>query len=216
MDPRKSTRQGGARKLGRDAWAQLANGTLPRAPEQRPSGGPTPPLLAARSERGNGPRRVLGIDPGSLRCGWGVVEQVGPRLCWIDSGTIVTGGGPMAERLVVLFREIGTICERTRPTEAAIETLFFQRNAQSALKLGHARGAALLALAQTGVAIAEYEASLVKKRVTGSGGASKEQVQRMCAILLGREGFSGLDESDALALAICHLQQHPALARIAQ
>lgn len=216
MDPRKGTRQGGARKHGRDAWAQLANGTLPAAAPRRASERPTTEVPPVRADRDDGPRRILGIDPGSLRCGWGVVEQAGSRLCWVDSGTIVTGGGPMAERLVVLFREISTICARTRPTEAAIETLFFQRNAQSALKLGHARGAALLALAQSGVTIAEYEASLVKKRVTGSGGASKEQVQRMCAILLGRDEFSGLDETDALALAICHLQQHPALARIAQ
>ena len=150
-------------------------------------------------------RRTIGIDPGSRKTGFGIIEQVGNRFIWIHSGTIVTGKGAFQERIVRIFDELQIILATYQPTEAAIETIFFAKNANSALKLGHARGVAMLAVAKYGLTLHEYEPNVVKKAVVGYGSAKKEQVKMMISILLNKKTFSGNDETDALAIAICHL-----------
>lgn len=158
------------------------------------------------------PRRVLGIDPGSIRCGYGVVEAQGNRLTHIASGTIQAGRGDLNGRLITIYDAVREICQTWSPVEGAIEGIFFQRNAQSALKLGHARGVAILAMAHAGLPITEYEPTVAKKAVVGTGRAGKDQVAAMIGMLLGVRG-AGADTTDALAIAVCHLQQNPRFAR---
>lgn len=155
------------------------------------------------------PRRVIGIDPGSVRTGYGVVEAHGNRLVWIASGTIQCGRGAFSGRLATIYREISAVCSEHAPNEAAIEGIFHARNAGTALKLGQARGVALLALTHAGLSIVEYEPMLVKKTVVGYGAADKDQIRAMVGMLLGNRTFGGLDETDALSIAICHLNQSP-------
>ena len=158
-------------------------------------------------------RRVIGVDPGSIKAGWAVVEQEATRLRLIGSGTIRLGDGPLNGRLEALYAALRDRMTEHAPREAAIEAIFHQRNADSALKLGHARGVALLAMAHGGLPVSEYPPSTVKKSVTGHGGADKEQVRAMMRVLLNAPHVVGLDESDAIAIAVCHLSQNPALAR---
>ncbi len=158
------------------------------------------------------PRRVLGVDPGSIRCGWGVVEQIGNRLSHVASGTIQAGRGDLNERLITIYDSLSEVCRTWQPSSGAIEGIFFQRNAQSALKLGHARGVAILAMAHAGLPITEYEPTVAKKAVVGTGRAGKDQVAAMIGMLLGVRGV-GADTTDALAIAVCHLQQNPRFAR---
>lgn len=148
--------------------------------------------------------RVFGIDPGLQRTGWGVIDVNGNRLTHISHGVISTDGkAPMSERLVQIFDGLTQMIQLWMPTEAAIEETFVNRNPASALKLGFARGAAMLAPAKAGLSVAEYPANLVKKSVVGAGHAEKEQVQAMIKVLLpGVEASS--DAADALAVAICH------------
>lgn len=159
------------------------------------------------------PRRALGVDPGSIRCGWGVVELHGNRFVRVASGHLAVGKGALPDRLDAIYRGLLAVATEHRPTTAAIESLIFHRNAQSALRLGEARGVALLALHHAGLAPAEYEPSFIKKSVTGSGAAPKEQVSMMVQSMLGFAHRGALDETDALAIAICHLNQNPLLAR---
>lgn len=156
---------------------------------------------------------MLGIDPGSLRCGWGIIEKSGTRHVWIASGVIRMARAPLTERLETIYAAIRAACEAHTPTEASIEGLFYQKNAQSALVLGHARAAAMLALRHAGLPVTEYEPTVVKKSLLGHGGSTKEQVQRMVELMLGRTFAGTLDETDALSIAICHLHHHTALAR---
>lgn len=158
-------------------------------------------------------RRVIGIDPGSVNCGWGIVEARGNTLTRVASGVIKAGRGAFSGRLITIYDAIRDLVAEHSPNEGAIEGIFHQRNAQSALKLGHARGVALLALVHAELPVTEYEPSRVKKAVMGRGGASKEQIRSMVALLLKSSNQCGLDESDALAIAICHLQRLPSLNR---
>jgi crossover junction endodeoxyribonuclease RuvC len=150
--------------------------------------------------------RVLGIDPGSVATGYGLVERRGDTLHALTFGAITTQAGlPFAQRLLRIYRELRTLLTRTRPDCAAVEAVFFARNVQSALRLGQARGVALLALAEEAIEIHEYSALEVKQAVTSYGRAEKAQVQEMVRLLLGlAEAPSPIDAADALAVAICH------------
>lgn len=150
--------------------------------------------------------RILGVDPGSQRTGYGCIETEGRRHLVVDCGAItVPAPIPLAEKLLVLHRGLAGLLTRHRPDVVAIEDLFYARNARSALVLGHVRGALMLAAAEAGVTICEYTATEVKQAVVGYGRAEKRQVQQMVALLLGMEQPpTPLDVSDALAVAVCH------------
>jgi crossover junction endodeoxyribonuclease RuvC len=158
---------------------------------------------------------VIGIDPGSRVTGWGIVTRVRGRYRHIDSGSI---SGPRGEalpaRLVRIHREICAVLARHEIDEAAIEAIFRHKSSESALRLGHGRGVALLALAQAGLPIAEYGTTHIKKAVAGYGRADKDQLSRVVAMLLGQQIEGPTDVTDALAVAITHLAQaRPVLAR---
>ena len=148
--------------------------------------------------------RILGIDPGSNIAGYGVVDTDGVRLAYVASGCLRLPPGGLPARLKVLFEEIGQIIARFSPDTMAVEDVFVQKNAASALKLGHARGTILCAGACAGLPIAEYATAQVKLAVTGSGRAEKNQVQHMVKVLLGIRGRLQADAADALAVAACH------------
>jgi crossover junction endodeoxyribonuclease RuvC len=149
--------------------------------------------------------RVLGIDPGSRFCGFGVVEDDGgTRVRHLAHGVLVLGEDRAVEdRLCSLHEGLARELSRHKPALVAVEDVFYARNARSALILGQARGVALLAAAQAGVQIRSYSPSTIKQAVTGTGRAEKEQVSRMVAVLLGLRIEGRLDASDALAAAIC-------------
>jgi crossover junction endodeoxyribonuclease RuvC len=149
--------------------------------------------------------RVLGLDPGLRHTGWGVIDVAGNRLSYVADGVARAPTDlPLADRLVVLFRQVIDVLERFRPDEAAVEETFVNKNAASTLKLGVARGVVLLAPAERGLPVAEYSANLVKKAVVGAGHAEKDQVQMMVRRLLPGCAIATPDAADALAVAICH------------
>ncbi len=152
---------------------------------------------------------VLGLDPGTLATGYGIVARKGTRLTLVECGSIRNGAAsPMALRLGRIHAELTAVIGRTHPDEFAIESAFYGKNAQSALKLGHARGVAILAAVQAALPVAEYSPREVKKAVAGRGTASKEQVRFMVRSILSLdEAPMGLDASDAIAIAICHLHR---------
>jgi crossover junction endodeoxyribonuclease RuvC len=149
--------------------------------------------------------RIIGIDPGLRRCGWGVIESSGNRLVFVACGTLTppTDIG-LADRLARLFDGIGELVRRFAPDEAAVEETFVNQGARSALQLGQARGVALMTPASMGVPVAEYAANLIKKSVVGAGHAEKVQIQAMVKILLPQADLTSADAADALAVAICH------------
>ena len=150
--------------------------------------------------------RVLGVDPGSRITGYGLVEKKNDTLICIHSGHIASSGKtPFYERIHKIFQTMVEVMGEYRPQEMAIEDLFYAKNIQSSLKLGHARGAVLIAAVQSGVQIFEYTPLEIKKSVVGYGRATKEQVRSMVRIILELKGNPNLDTSDALAAAICHL-----------
>lgn len=149
--------------------------------------------------------RILGIDPGLRKCGWGIIESTGNRLGFIACGTLQPPiQHSLAERLAYLFRGISDLIETYRPDEAAVEETFVNAGARSALQLGQARGVALMTPAALGLTVAEYAANLVKKSVVGAGHAEKSQVLMMVKTLLPTADIAGADAADALAIAICH------------
>ncbi len=155
------------------------------------------------------PELVLGIDPGSIYCGYGLIRKGKNNSCvYVSSGRIgMTRSAPLELRLMELFDGLSALVKELSPQAGAVEKIFFAKNARAALSLGHARGIALLALANGGVPVYEYSALEVKKAVTGYGRAEKHQVQEMIKRLLGL-GFSpSTDGADALALAFCHLNR---------
>ncbi len=154
-------------------------------------------------------RCILGLDPGLRHTGWGVVRQEDNRLSFVAAGRVNPDAGlPMAERLRVLSDELSRIIAAHKPDEAAIEETFVNKNAASALKLGQARGVAMLAPALAGLSVSEYSANKIKQTVTGYGHADKNQIQSMIKILLPGAGKLAADAADALAVAICHAH-HP-------
>jgi crossover junction endodeoxyribonuclease RuvC len=158
--------------------------------------------------------RILGIDPGLRNTGWGVIEVVGARLGYVACGSIHTdAAATLAERLALIHRALARLVEVERPAEAAVEETFVNRDPQSTLKLGQARGVALAALALQGLPVAEYAANLIKKTVVGVGHAEKAQVAMMVRMLLPSSQVRSPDAADALAVAICHAQHRAARAR---
>jgi len=148
--------------------------------------------------------RILGLDPGSLRTGYAVVESTSGRVTHVISGTIRTEGTSLAERLQEIFLAVERLTRDFRPDEVAIEGVFMHRNADSALKLGQARGAALSATFAARPRVFEYAPRAVKLAVVGTGSAQKDQVQLMVKRLLNISGPLGADAADALAIALCH------------
>jgi crossover junction endodeoxyribonuclease RuvC len=151
------------------------------------------------------PLRILGLDPGLRKTGWGVIRVEGNRLSHLGHGVIAPDEkAPFAERLLALFDGISAVVADWTPDEAAIEETFMNNNAASALKLGHARAAALLAPAKAGLPVAEYAARVVKKSVVGTGAADKDQVAFMIARILPGSAGATADAADALAVAVAH------------
>ena len=157
--------------------------------------------------------RIIGIDPGLRRTGWGVIESDGVRLGYVASGLVTSDAeAGLAERLRELYEGISGVLAIHRPDEAAVEETFVNENARATLKLGQARGMALLAPAMKGIRVAEYPPNLIKKTVVGAGHAEKKQIQVMVGFLLPKARFEGADEADALAIAICHANHRQSLA----
>lgn len=149
--------------------------------------------------------RIIGIDPGLRRTGWGIIESDGVRLTYVDSGYVESDSDEqLAYRLREIFQGISTVIASFKPREAAVEETFVNKDARATLKLGQARGMALLAPAMKSLVVAEYPPNLIKKSVVGAGHAEKRQVQLMVKMLLPKASFQNADEADALAIAICH------------
>jgi crossover junction endodeoxyribonuclease RuvC len=150
-------------------------------------------------------RRFLGLDPGLRHTGWGIIDVNGNRLSHVADGVVDTDDqATLAERLCTIHDGLASIVARYQPDEAAVEETFVNKNAASTLKLGQARGIALLVPALAGLPVAEYPTNLVKKTVVGAGHADKSQVQAMIRILLPGSSTTSADAADALAVAICH------------
>ncbi|WGD28696.1 crossover junction endodeoxyribonuclease RuvC [Ancylobacter sp. WKF20] len=153
------------------------------------------------------PIRILGLDPGLRRTGWGVIEAVGTRLVFVACGTVMPPEeGELANRLAYLHTELANVLRAFAPDEAAVEETFVNMNPASTLKLGQARGVVMVTPALAGVPVAEYAALLVKKTVVGAGRADKAQIRMMMKVLLPQADFETDDAADALAVAVTHAQ----------
>jgi crossover junction endodeoxyribonuclease RuvC len=161
------------------------------------------------------PRRVLGLDPGSLRTGYGIVDCTNGVETHVTSGCLRATGVNMALRLRYIHEQVSLLVERYAPDEVAVERVFMHRNADSALKLGQARGVALSAAVARGASVYEYAPRAIKLAVVGSGAADKAQVSHMVQVLLGIGQPATADVSDALAIALCHVQARRAASRVA-
>jgi crossover junction endodeoxyribonuclease RuvC len=149
--------------------------------------------------------RIIGIDPGLRNTGWGVIESEGTRLSYVADGSVHSDAdAPLASRLLQIHTQLAEILQRYAPDEAAIEETFVNKDARNTLKLGQARGAAMLAPALAGISVAEYAPNVVKKSVVGAGHAEKDQVKHMVKVLLPQAELKSADSTDALAIAICH------------
>ena len=151
------------------------------------------------------PIRILGIDPGLRRTGWGVVEIVGNRLTFIGCGSVTTDDrAALALRLLAIHDGLGRILDEFRPDEAAVETTFVNKDPQATLKLGQARGIAMVVPAKAGVPVTEYAPNLIKKSIVGAGHGDKMQVRMMVSVLLPKADPTSDDAADALAIAVTH------------
>ena len=160
--------------------------------------------------------KVLGLDPGLGTTGWGLIQAEGNRLSHTANGHLKTDtSAPLAERLADLCRQLEALIAEHAPETAAVEEVFVNKNPQSTLKLGQARGVALMCAAKAGMAVGEYSPTLVKKAVVGTGGAEKAQVHAMVARLLPGAKIAGPDAADALAVAITHAHHLASARRIA-
>jgi crossover junction endodeoxyribonuclease RuvC len=173
-------------------------------------------LAAYRQVRLPARVRILGLDPGSLLTGYAVLESCDGEVVYLASGAIRTQGESLAERLQEIFSGVDRLTGEFRPEEVAVERVFMHRNADSALKLGQARGAALCATFSLRPRVFEYAAREVKQAVVGNGSAEKQQVQLMVRRLLKLEGPLGPDAADALAIALCHAHSRRLFAMTAQ
>lgn len=158
---------------------------------------------------------ILGIDPGSRITGYGVVRAERHQVSFVSCGSIRLGKTTLDDRLLMLFDELSNVIQIHEPVEAAVEKVFMHRNADSAIKLGQARGVAVVAARRAGLTIAEYSATQIKRTVVGRGHADKKQVQYMVKLLLGLEERPEPDAADALAAAICHSHMREGLAKLA-
>lgn len=156
--------------------------------------------------------RILGVDPGSRTTGFGLVDTDGDRLRYVASGCIRMAEHDFPDRLRIIFEDLGSLIERYAPQRLVVEQVFLARNAASALKLGQARGAAIVAGVSRGLPVHEYSARQIKQSVVGTGAASKAQVQHMVTVLLDLPEAPMEDAADALAAAICHA--HTATSRV--
>jgi crossover junction endodeoxyribonuclease RuvC len=151
------------------------------------------------------PIRIIGIDPGLRKTGWGVIDVLGSRLSFVAAGTIrPREGAALAARLCAIHDALFDIMGSLSPHEAAVEATFVNRDAAATLKLGQARGVAMLVPARVGLQVAEYAPNVVKKSIVGAGHAEKAQIRMMVSVLLPRAEFDSDDSADALAIAICH------------
>ncbi|MDS9466478.1 crossover junction endodeoxyribonuclease RuvC [Paracoccus sp. MBLB3053] len=148
--------------------------------------------------------KIIGIDPGLRNMGWGVIAVDGPRLRHVANGIVHSEGSELGPRLATLYRGLCDVIAEHAPVAAAVEQTFVNKDAVGTLKLGQARGIALLAPASVGIEIGEYAPNAVKKSVVGVGHAAKEQIQHMVRFMLPGVAFEGPDAADALAVAICH------------
>lgn len=149
--------------------------------------------------------RILGIDPGLRRTGWGAIACAGSHVSFLAAGTLTSDAGdPLAIRLATLFEGLAAVIADLCPDEAAVEHTFVNKDAGATLKLGQARGIAMLAPARAGLPVAEYAPNLVKKTIVGAGHGDKRQIRTMVSILLPRAKYDGDDAADALAIALCH------------
>lgn len=168
----------------------------------------------ARSPRIISKYRILGVDPGSRQTGYGIVDITGNEIRHVTHGTLMiastTGKAtiPLEERLLKIYYGLTKVIETHRPTTLSIEKVFFAKNAVSALKLGQARGAAILTAKILGLNVVEYAPTEVKAAIVGHGRADKDQVARLLEMILGKQDFSTSDASDGLALAVCHARIH--------
>ncbi|MFT3938969.1 crossover junction endodeoxyribonuclease RuvC [Rhodopseudomonas palustris] len=161
------------------------------------------------------PIRILGIDPGLRRTGWGVVESEGNRLVYVACGTVEPRDTlPLAERLLAIHDGLTKVLAEHAPDEAAVEQTFVNKDGAATLKLGQARGVAMLVPAMRGLLVAEYAPNLVKKTVVGAGHADKTQIQMMLKILLPKADPKSADAADALAIAITHAHHRGAAQRL--
>lgn len=152
-----------------------------------------------------GPIRILGIDPGLRRTGWGVIETFGNRLSFVACGSVLTDEkAELSVRLVEIYAGLARVVEKFCPTEAAVEATFVNKDASATLKLGQARGVALLVPAQAGIPVSEYAPNLVKKTIVGGGHSEKAQVRMMVGVLLPKADPQSEDAADALAVAVTH------------
>ena len=152
-----------------------------------------------------GPVRIIGIDPGLRRTGWGVIEAEGNRLIYVACGSVEPPDDrPLASRLLAIHEGLASVLSSHRPTEAAVEQTFVNKDGVATLKLGQARGVAMLAPAMFGISVAEYAPNQVKKTVVGAGHADKQQIAMMLKILLPKAEPPSADAADALAIAITH------------
>ncbi len=151
------------------------------------------------------PIRILGIDPGLRRTGWGMVEIAGNRLGFLGCGSVTTSDGDaLAARLLAIHDGLMRILEEFKPDEAAVEATFVNKDANATLKLGQARGIAMVVPARAGVPVAEYAPNLVKKSIVGAGHGDKAQIRMMIGVLLPKAAPSSDDAADALAIAVTH------------
>ena len=161
--------------------------------------------------------RIIGIDPGLRRTGWGIVASEGSRLSYVADGTLTSdANAPLAERLLQLHGKLLDVIGSWAPDEAAVEETFVNKDARATLKLGQARGIALLVPASAGLPVSEYAPNMVKKTVVGVGHAQKEQIGAMVRILLPTCTPDSADSADALAIAICHSQHRGQQALVQQ
>lgn len=160
--------------------------------------------------------RILGIDPGSRVTGFGIIDNDGATSRYVTSGCIRIEGDDWGDRLGTIFAELGEVIAEHRPHVFAIERVFMHRNADSALKLGQARGAAICSAINRDIPMSEYSPREIKQAVTGRGGAEKEQVQHMVRVLLNLSGTPQEDAADALAVALCHAHTMLTLQQLAR
>ncbi|PYE24613.1 Holliday junction endonuclease RuvC [Rhizobium sp. PP-CC-3A-592] len=157
--------------------------------------------------------RIIGIDPGLRRMGWGVIDTLGNTLRFVGSGTILSdGNADLASRLCQLHDGLADIIHLHKPDEAAVEQTFVNKDAVATLKLGQARGIAMLVPARAGLKVAEYAPNAVKKSVIGVGHGEKQQIHMMIKVLMPKATFKGNDAADALAIAICHAHNRQSFA----
>jgi crossover junction endodeoxyribonuclease RuvC len=158
--------------------------------------------------------RILGIDPGSRLMGYGLIDSDGSASRYVASGCLKVTGNSLSDKLGLIFRELSELIGAYRPHQLAIESVFMHRNADSALKLGQARGAAICAAVCNDLPVSEYAPREIKQAVVGKGGADKQQVQHMVCVLLNLSRTPQADAADALAIALCHSYQQHALRRV--